>query len=90
MDAESIGVLMEQLRDWSVVGTHHLQKDYDFPDFASALKFVNRVAEVAEQEQHHPDITFTWGRVHLQIRTHKIDGLTENDFVLAAKIDRLG
>ena len=68
---------------------HHLEKEYRFPDFRSALAFVNRLAEVAEQEFHHPDIQLSWGRVRLEIWTHKIRGLTESDFVLAAKADTL-
>ena len=79
--------LIEQLRDWEVVGEHHLNKTYEFPDFQKALDFVNFVGGVAEAENHHPNICFTWGKVEIRIWTHKIDGLTESDFVLAAKID---
>lgn len=68
---------------------HHLTKSYELDDFASALAFVNRVGELAEQVGHHPDVVLTWGRVRLDIWTHKIDGLTESDFVLAAKCDQL-
>lgn len=75
--------------DWQVVDDHHLRKHYDFPDFEQALAFVNRVGEVAEQEGHHPNISFTWGEVELTIWTHKIDGLTMSDFVLAAKADKV-
>ena len=60
-----------------------------FPDFRTALDFVNRVGAVAEQEGHHPDLYLSWGKVDIQTWTHKIDGLTESDFILAAKIDRL-
>ncbi len=67
---------------------HHLAKSFLFPDFKTALAFVNRVGEVAEQEGHHPDLALSWGRVDVRIYTHKIDGLTESDFILAAKIDR--
>ena len=74
---------------WSVVNEHHLQKAFAFPDFQTALEFTNRVGEVAEREGHHPDIRLSWGRVEVEIFTHKIDGLTESDFVLAAHIDRL-
>jgi len=74
---------------WEVVREHHLEKEYSFPDFRSALDFIVRLAEVAEAEGHHPDIHLAWGRVRLQIWTHKIDGLTESDFILAAKADRL-
>lgn len=72
---------------WRVVDEHHLEKEYDFEDFAQALAFTNRVGAVAEEEGHHPDIYLSWGTVGLKIWTHKIDGLTESDFILAAKAD---
>jgi 4a-hydroxytetrahydrobiopterin dehydratase len=72
---------------WRVVGEHHLEKSYTFEDFRQALDFTNRVGEIAEREGHHPDVHLAWGRVTLQIWTHKIDGLTESDFILAAKAD---
>ena len=81
--------LHKQLPDWNVVGEHHLYRSYAFPDFRTALAFVNRVGELAEQQGHHPDIDLTWGKAGFKIWTHKIDGLTESDFVLAAKIDEL-
>ena len=80
--------LLRQLGgDWVVADGHHLLKEYRFPDFATALAFVNRVGAVAEAEGHHPNIELTWGRVAIKIWTHAIDGLTESDFVLAAKAD---
>jgi 4a-hydroxytetrahydrobiopterin dehydratase len=84
-----ISSLLKELRGWEVINEHHLSKDYRFPNFKTALAFVNRVGEVAETEGHHPDIELGWGRVGVQIWTHKIDGLTESDFILAAKIDEL-
>jgi 4a-hydroxytetrahydrobiopterin dehydratase len=75
---------------WTVTNEHHLHREFRFPDFKQALEFVNRVGEVAEAEGHHPDILLTWGKVELTLWTHKIDGLTESDFIMAAKIDRLG
>ena len=72
---------------WRAVEGHHLEKEYTFRDFASALAFVDRVGAVAEAEGHHPDLYLTWGKVRIMIWTHKIDGLTESDFVLAAKCD---
>jgi 4a-hydroxytetrahydrobiopterin dehydratase len=74
---------------WQVVREHHLHKVFSFPDFVTALEFTNRVGELAEAEGHHPDIRLTWGRVEIEIYTHKIDGLTESDFILAAHIDRV-
>ena len=72
---------------WRAVEAHHLDKEYRFPDFAQALAFVNRVGAIAEEQGHHPDLFLTWGKVRITIWTHKIDGLTESDFVLAAKCD---
>ena len=76
-------------KDWKVVDNHHLYKKFNFPDFISTLNFVNKIGEIAEEEGHHPNICFTWGIVEVKIWTHKIDGLHENDFILAAKIDKL-
>ena len=75
--------------DWRVVDEHHLEKGFGFPDFRAALAFVNEIGELAERQGHHPDIHLGWGKVGVEIWTHKIDGLTESDFVLAAKIDHL-
>ena len=74
---------------WQVLNEHHLEKEFTFKNFREALAFTNQVGELAEQQGHHPDIGLSWGRVKVTIWTHKIDGLTESDFVLAAKIDRL-
>jgi len=82
-------LLVELDDDWQIVDKHHLAGMFKFPDFMSALEFVNRVGQVGEQQGHHPDISLSWGRVTIEIHTHKIDGLTESDFVLAAKIDVL-
>jgi len=84
---EELRKLSSEIPDWKVVDEHHLAKTYVFPDFKTALDFVNRVGGVAEGEGHHPNICFTWGRADVQTYTHKIDGLTESDFILAAKID---
>jgi len=81
--------LSHQLPNWQVVNEHHLHRKFDFPDFRKALDFVNRVGEVAEQQGHHPDICLTWGKAEVTIWTHKVDGLTESDFILAAKIDQI-
>jgi 4a-hydroxytetrahydrobiopterin dehydratase len=81
--------LHRELPDWEVVNEHHLHKTFRFPDFKKALDFVNRAGAVAEEQGHHPDILLAWGKAEVTIYTHKIDGLTESDFVLAAKIDRV-
>ncbi len=89
LQGAALQALQAQLPSWSVVDGHHLSKAYSFPNFKDALAFVNRVGEVAEQQGHHPDIFLAWGRVKIEVFTHKIDGLTESDFVLAAKCDLL-
>ena len=86
---EKYDPLLEQLRGWEVLDDHYLAKRFEFPDFATALAFVNRIGAVAEREGHHPDLTLSWGTVGVQIWTHKANGLTESDFVLAAKLDEL-
>ncbi|HEY8131324.1 MAG TPA: 4a-hydroxytetrahydrobiopterin dehydratase [Thermoanaerobaculia bacterium] len=75
--------------DWRVVDEHHLEREFRLKNFAEALSFTNRVGALAEEQGHHPDIYLAWGKVRVTIWTHKIDGLTRSDFVLAAKIDRL-
>ena len=89
LKGQPLSDLHGQVPQWDLVEEHHLARAIRFPDFAGALAFVNRVGELAEQQGHHPNIFLTWGRVRIEIWTHKIDGLTESDFVLAAKIDRL-
>ena len=66
-----------------------MEKDFTFPDFAQALSFTNAVGAIAEREGHHPDIHLSWGKARVQIWTHKVDGLTRSDFILAAKIDQI-
>ncbi|RJQ72231.1 MAG: 4a-hydroxytetrahydrobiopterin dehydratase [Desulfobacteraceae bacterium] len=75
--------------DWKIVDSHHLEKEFKFKNFRQALDFTNRVGELAEAQGHHPDIYLTWGKVKMTIWTHKIDGLTESDFVFAAKVEGL-
>lgn len=74
---------------WQVIGGHHLEKEFSFKNFREALVFTNKVGELAEAEGHHPDILLAWGKVKITLWTHKIDGLTESDFILAAKADIL-
>ena len=76
-----------QVPAWDVVEDHHLHRFYKFNDFASALRFVNQIGAIAEKAQHHPDIGLGWGRVEVTTYTHSIEGLSENDFILAAKIE---
>lgn len=86
---ERVDALLAELgANWALTPSGHLYKDYEFRDFAAALEFANRVGAIAEQEGHHPDLHVSWGRCGVEIWTHKIDGLTESDFYLAAKVDR--
>jgi 4a-hydroxytetrahydrobiopterin dehydratase len=78
-----------QLPNWNVVDERHLTRAFSFPDFKEALAFVNRVGDVAEEQGHHPDILLAWGKVEITLWTHKVNGLTESDFIMAAKIDEL-
>lgn len=81
--------LKRQVPGWDVLNEHHLKKTYTFPDFVKALDFVNKAGAIAEQQGHHPDLYLSWGKVGVEIWTHKIDGLTESDFILAAKLDQI-
>ena len=82
--------LLVQLSDgWSVIDNHHLQKTVRFQNFAEALQYVNRIGAMAEEQNHHPDLLLAWGRVEITVWTHKIDGLSESDFIFAAKCDAL-
>ncbi len=88
LKGEAVRSLLEQLDGWHVEHEQRLQRSFDFPDFARALDFVNRLGAIAEEEGHHPDIHLAWGKVGVEIWTHKIDGHTESDFILAAKYDQ--
>lgn len=89
LKGEALRPLMEQLPFWKVVDEHHLAKTFLFPDFMTALEFANQIGQLAEQQGHHPDLCISWGKLDVQIYTHKIHGLSESDFILAAKIDEL-
>lgn len=79
-------LLQELDQHWEIID-NRLEKTYRFPDFKQALFFTNHIGEIAEKEGHHPDIHLSWGKVKVMIWTHKINGLTESDFILAAKCD---
>ena len=85
----SLHDLSHQLPNWEVVDEHHIHRLFKFPDFQQALAFVNRVGAVAEEQGHHPDILLTWGKAEITLWTHAVNGLTESDFIVAAKIDQL-
>lgn len=74
--------------DWQLVEAHHLEKTFRFPDFQQALDFTNAVGAIAEAQGHHPDLHLAWGKLKVEIWTHKINGLTESDFVFAAKVEK--
>ena len=88
LTGEQIAPLLAHLDGWNVVEKHHLEKRYKLKNFVQALDLVNRIGAIAEEQNHHPDIFLAWGRVDVKIWTHKINGLTESDFVFAAKCDR--
>ena len=89
LKGEELEALQEKLGNgWQIINEHHLEKEYIFADFRQALDFTVKVGEVAENQGHHPDIYLAWGKVKLTIWTHKIDGLTESDFIFAAKADQ--
>ncbi len=90
LKGDQLVMLAQEVGDgWRVIGEHHLEREFKFQDFRAALDFTNRVGELAEQQNHHPDIYLAWGKVKLTLWTHKIDGLTESDFVFAAKVNKL-
>jgi 4a-hydroxytetrahydrobiopterin dehydratase len=85
LKGKELADIHQQLTDWAhwkVINEHHIVRAFTFPDFKQALAFVNR-------QGHHPDILLSWGKAEITLWTHKIDGLTESDFIMAAKIDRL-
>jgi len=89
---EEIPGLLAQLPDWQVIqvdGVNQLQRQFSFKNFAAALDFTNRVGELAESAGHHPALLTEWGRVTVTWWTHKIHGLHRNDFIMAAKTDRV-
>ncbi len=87
--AGEIEELHKQVPEWEIEDWHELKRRFKFKDFAEALLFVNKVGTLAEGEGHHPNITFGWGYAEITTYTHAVDGLSENDFILAAKIDAL-
>src|SRR5690625_3037025 len=90
LEGKGLETFSSQLaKGWHVVHEHHLEKEFHFNDFKEGLAFTNKVGLLAENEGHHPDIQLSWGRVRIVLWTHKINGLSENDFILATKIDRL-
>jgi 4a-hydroxytetrahydrobiopterin dehydratase len=89
LQGKELEALRQQVPQWKAINEHHITRSFPFPDFKQALDFVNRVGGVAETQGHHPDILLSWGKAEITLWTHKIDGLTESDFIMAAKIDAL-
>lgn len=79
---------LKKVKNWNIK-KGRLFKEFKFKDFKETLKFVNKVSKIAEKEGHHPDFYFTWGKCNIELFTHSIKGLSENDFILAAKIDKI-
>jgi len=86
---EQIQQLLPQVNDWQVLENKHIEKNFTFKDFKELMQFVNRVADVAEAEGHHPDLHIFYNKLRIELWTHAVKGLSENDFILAAKIDEL-
>ena len=89
LKGDELRQILQEVPQWKAINEHHVTRTFTFPDFKQALAFVNRVGEVAEQQGHHPDILLTWGKAEITMWTHKIDGLTRSDLIMAAKIDQL-
>ncbi len=87
LSSDKVDELLQELDGWTVEQEYRLTRTCKLPDFAKALAFVNRIGEIAEQQNHHPDIYLAWGKVRVEVWTHKIKGLTESDFIFAAKVD---
>ena len=89
LKGKELDELRRQVPEWEVVEEHHLRRRFRFRNFRESLRFINEVGELAEEQGHHPDISFGWGYAEITVWTHKIDGLTESDFIFAAKVDTL-
>ena len=89
LTSEGIEELLQHVQGWKVVDEHHLTKEYKFKDYLRGVQFVNQLAAIAEEQNHHPDIYLRWGKVTVEIYTHVVNGLTDNDFILAAKYDAI-
>jgi 4a-hydroxytetrahydrobiopterin dehydratase len=89
LKGDELRQILQEVPQWEAINEHHVTRTFTFPDFKQALAFVNRVGEIAEQQGHHPDILLTWGKAEITMWTHKIDGLTRSDLIMAAKIDQL-
>ena len=90
LKGEELNVFYKQINpDWKLIDEHHLKREYAFKNFSQALEFTNQIGQLAEEQRHHPDIFLSWGKVVLTVFTHKIKGLSESDFIFAAKCDQI-
>lgn len=80
--------MLSEVQDWEIV-EKTIQRSFALPDFVSAMEFANEITPIAEQQNHHPDLHVSWGMVRVELSTHKVGGLSKNDFILAAKINQL-
>lgn len=80
--------LKKEIPDWEIAGDH-IEKTFEFSNFVEAMKFANRITIIAQEEDHHPDLHISWGKVRVELTTHAINGLSTNDFIVAAKINKL-
>jgi len=89
LKGQQLEEMLKHIPNWNAVNVHHITRTFTFPNFQKALDFVNRAGAIAEEQGHHPDILLSWGKAEVTLWTHKIDGLTESDFIMAAKIDQV-
>jgi 4a-hydroxytetrahydrobiopterin dehydratase len=90
MPADEVAKYIKRVNDdWWIIENHHIIREFTFENFKESMEFVNKVADIAEHEGHHPDIYIFYNRTKLELTTHAAKGLTENDFIMAAKIDQL-
>jgi 4a-hydroxytetrahydrobiopterin dehydratase len=89
LKGKKLEALHQETPQWKLLTGKRINRTFTFPDFREALDFVNQVGEIAEEQGHHPDILLSWGKAKISLWTHKINGLTESDFIMAAKIDAL-
>jgi 4a-hydroxytetrahydrobiopterin dehydratase len=86
---EEVAIFARDLKDWKVIENKKITRQFKFKDFNGSMSFVNKVAEIADREGHHPDIYISYNKVNIELTTHEVKGLTENDFIMVAKIDKV-
>ena len=86
---KEVQAYLKKVENWEIKESKKIEKLFKFKNFVQAMDFANKITEIAEQENHHPDLHISWGKVRVELWTHALNGLTENDFILAAKIDAI-